>query len=247
VKCPQAEKLLEDYENYNDGELDPKRVSELESHLASCANCFRLLESLRREDRLYADYGHNLNGSVEITPSLWDGICRGVEAETRASGPLPRRLFAGFFSIFSKALPNTMMARQLGLASILVIISVCGTLLVIHYHQRSAITAEIGASGQVPGPHPRDLESALLSIKKAEQQYVEAIGTLSGIVDKKRDSLDPALAAELENNLKAIDAAIASSRKEYYAHPADPELAIHMLNAYQKKVGLLQDLALSIT
>jgi hypothetical protein len=178
---------------------------------------------------------------------MWAGIRHRVEAETRADRQPSRRNFAGFFSSFSKILLNSGMGRQLAFASILVILSVCGTLIIVHYHQKNAIIAGITASMQISGPPQRNLESALLSIKRAEQEYVDAIGTLSAIVDKKRDLLDPALAAELEKNMKAIDDAIASSRRAYHAHPADPELARHMLNAYQKKVGLLQDLALGST
>jgi hypothetical protein len=241
MKCPQAEKLLEDY---NDGELDPKEVSGLEDHLASCANCARLLESLHCEAKLYEDYGRNLDSSLEIMPSMWARICNGAEAETHASGSLFPRVFVEFFS---KILPNPTMGRQFVMASILVIISICGTLLVVHYHQKSAVTAGIETSRQVIEAPSRSLESALLSIKKAEQQYVEAIGTLSEMVDKKKDFLDPALAAEMANNLKVIDEAIESSRRAYYAHPTNPELARCMLNAYQKKVGLLQNLALGIT
>jgi hypothetical protein len=242
MRCPQAEKLLEDY---NDGDLDPKRASELEDHLVSCTNCFRLLKSLRREDRLYEDYGQNLHDSLEISPSVWDGIRRGMETETCAGSSILQRVSARFSSMFSKNFSNSMMGRLLVFASILVIVSVSGTLLVVQYHQKSTITAENAISGLVPGS--RDLESALLSIKRAEQEYVDAIRTLSEIVDKKRDLLDPVLAAELKNNLKAIDEAITSSRRAYRAHPANPELARHMLNAYQKKVGLLQELALGST
>jgi hypothetical protein len=244
VQCSQAEILLEDY---NDGELDPKRALELESHLVSCANCFRLLESLRREDRLYDDYGQNLDESLKIAPSVWAGIRRRVETETCAGRSIPQRVFGGFLSMFSKKSSNSMMGRLFVFASMLIIISVSGTLLVVHYHQKNAITEENAASGLVPGPPQRDLESALLSIRRAEQEYVDAIGTLNRIVHKKRSLLDPAVTAELDKNMKAIDEAIASSRRAYRAHPADPELARHMLNAYQKKVGLLQDLALGST
>jgi hypothetical protein len=61
---------------------------------------------------------------------------------------------------------------------------------------------------------------------------------LNGIVD---------LVAELDRNPKTIDEAIASAQKAYHAHPADPELAQYMLRAYQRKVELLQELALAIT
>jgi hypothetical protein len=241
MQCSQAEILLEDYK---DGELDPLTASQIEAHLMSCPNCVRLLDVLHREDKLYADYGRALDDSLEIGDSMWERISCRAEAETCAGNPLSRWSFWGYFSNFLKNLPISLMGRQLIIASFLVIMSICGTLFVVRYHQKNSISSEIKPSPQITEQRSRDLESALFSIRRAEQEYMEAIGALNAIVDRKRDLLDPDLAAKLDKNMKAIDEAIASSRQAYHAHPADPELARHMLAAYQKKVGLLQDLAL---
>jgi len=120
-------------------------------------------------------------------------------------------------------------------------------LVIRHRHATKAITAEGKVSTQAPEGQERDLQSALLSIEKAEQQYIEAIRTLNDIVDKRKASLNPNLVAELERNLKIVNEAIASAHNAYHTPPADPELAHYMLKAYQKKVELLQDLALGVT
>lgn len=235
MECPQIEKLIEDYV---DGELEGARVQEIEAHLESCTACSRLVASLRREDRIYEDFGKGFSNSLEIAPSMWNSIRRAMRAEPRPGGP-----FAGLLSAFSNLLPSSTIARQVLFASVLIIVTIGATLLVVH---RGSGSREIAAKSG-PGDQKRDLQSALLSIKKAEQQYIEAIQTLSGMIDERKSSLDPNLVAELDRNLKTMDEAIASAQKAYHAHPVDPELAQYMLRAYQKKVELLQDLALRIT
>ena len=242
MKCPEVEKLIEDY-HY--GELDAQLVQEVQAHLADCSRCSASLESLRSEDKMYEDYGRCLNDAIEIGPSMWDRVWAGLAEEGRVGRrrPLGKHL-PGWPSGLLQMLPGSAMARQMLFASLLVLISVGGTLLVVHYYHRTEpVAAGTNAAKQLPPADQKDLESALLSIQKAEQEYLNAIRILNGIVDKRKATLDPGLAAELERNLKAIDAGIASTRKAYYAHPADPELAHYMLTAYQKKVELLQELA----
>jgi len=108
---------------------------------------------------------------------------------------------------------------------------------------KEPVATEKNAPKPLQQAEPKDLQSALLSIQRAEQEYIAAIQILGGIVDKRKATLDPSLAAELERNLKEIDERIASTRQAYHAHPADPELAYYMLTAYRKKVELLEELA----
>lgn len=68
-------------------------------------------------------------------------------------------------------------------------------------------------------------------------------GLLSTIVEKEKPRLDPRIWDEFERNLRVIDESIAATRARYMAQPADPELAHHMLSAYNRKVELLQELA----
>jgi anti-sigma factor RsiW len=121
--------------------------------------------------------------------------------------------------------------RQSLLAAALIVLSVGATLLAVRYYE-------------VRKPERAStLEQALQSIQNAEREYTDAIQILSQIVDRKKQTMDPQLIAELEANLKAIDENIAVARKAYHEHPADAELAHYMLAAYSRKVELLQELA----
>jgi len=82
----------------------------------------------------------------------------------------------------------------------------------------------------------------LLAIHRAEGEYQEAIRILTALAEERKASLEPELVKELDQNLRVIDQAIASTRKACEAHPNDPELALYMLWAYARKVELLQDL-----
>lgn len=234
MKCFQVERLMEDY---NDRELSREQVPEVEAHLSGCMHCSRLLDSLRREDKTYESFGKDLEQSLEIPPTMWAKICRGLDAESSIESEPVRRDRAGWLSGFWNMRLHFTAFRQVVFASILLAILAGGILLVIHRHGgSSAITAD--------REQRRDLQYALLSIQKAEKQYVQAIQVLSSIVDQRKASLDPGVVAELDRNLKIVDEAIASAQRAYRAHPADSDLALYMLRAYQKKVELLQDLAL---
>jgi hypothetical protein len=126
--------------------------------------------------------------------------------------------------------------RQALFAAALIVISVSATLLVVRFN---------GAGRQetvVRNESPKGLEAALLSIQRAEREYIDAIRVLSDILEKQKKSMDPRVVAEVEINLKIIDESIAATRQAYHEHPTDPELAHYMLSAYSKKVEILQEL-----
>ncbi len=241
VKCLEAERLIEDF-HYR--ELSGRQAREVEAHLAGCRDCSRLLELLRSEDQMYEDYGKSLDSSLDVAPSMWERIHAGLAGESAPAGRSRDINAFRWLVHLSKIMPGSTLTKQVLFASLLVLISVGGTLLVVYHHRgpgRVAVDRNAPVQAQPEGQ--KDLESALLAIQRAEQQYNDALGILSSIVDKRKSTLDPALAAELERNLKAIDEILASTREAYHAHPADPELAHYMLTAYQKKVELLQELA----
>ncbi len=242
MKCPEVQKLIEDY-GY--GELNPKLMQEVEAHLAVCGGCSRLREALRSEEKTYQDYAEALDGSLEIAPSMWDRISGELSADGKIHAKdLHRKEFSTWFFDFSKLLPGSAITRQILFASILVLISVGSTLLILNYvHQRQVVVENVPSQDL----KEKNLQNALLSIQRAEKEYIKAIRMLSSIVDERKSTLDPRMVAELEKNLKAIDEVIASTRRAYRDHPTDPELAHYMLTAYQKKVELLQDLALTIS
>ena len=124
--------------------------------------------------------------------------------------------------------------RRVAAAMLLVLVFAGGTILTVRTYRLGQIRTSIASRDS--------LQNALLAIRRAEGEYQEAIRILTALAEERKASLKPELVRELNQNLHAIDQAIASTRKAYQAHPNDPELALYMLWAYARKVELLQDL-----
>jgi hypothetical protein len=222
MNCEDARLHIEDY---HDGELPGELAGQIAAHVQDCRDCGRELEMLRAEDRLYRGYAAGLAGQLSNEPAIWER----VEAGTHL---LPTRVHA-----WIEAIRSAFSPRRIAFASLLVVLSVAGTLLTVRVvNERQPESVLVSGEG-------RDLDSAMRSIARAEKEYEKAISLLSGIVEKRKASLDPQLVAELEKNIKAIDENIAATRKAFREHPSDPEYALYMLAAYARKVDLLQEVA----
>ncbi len=230
MKCDRIASVLEDY-HY--GELAPSEAAEVATHLMECAACRQQLSQLEKETKVYETYGALLEKDLPSASDLWQGILQ-KESDSAARSSSNAQ---GWRSLMR---PGSSWAFQAIAAMLLVAVSVAGTLLFVE-HRR---TAEIQISQQAPGSSTQDksLNEALISIQRAEQDYLKAIQQLNALVEKQKASLDPRIYAELQVNLKMIDDHITATRKAYYAHPQDAELALYMLAAYSRKVALLQDL-----
>jgi hypothetical protein len=80
------------------------------------------------------------------------------------------------------------------------------------------------------------------SIRRAEEQYIEAIEVLSAALSERKDRIDPELVASFERDVKAVDRNIAASRRAYRARPRDFDLGQYMLAVYARKLEMLQTL-----
>jgi anti-sigma factor RsiW len=234
MKC---EPILGFLEDYHYGELDDAQARRIEAHLAECDACTAQLKALRSEDRLYREYSDGLESELRVPPEMWQhiraGIARNLEREPRAWWPSVSRI-----------LPDSPWMRQALFAAALVVVSVGATLLAVRYYNDAR--AEKSLAGTVQeGPAQTSLEAALASIRRAEAEYLDAIRVLSAVVERRKETMDASLVAELEANLRAIDESIAATRRAYLEHPTDPELVHFMLAAYSKKVELLQELSSS--
>jgi hypothetical protein len=212
-------------EEYHDGELPDELAEEVAAHLRGCHECGRELELLQAEDRLYRSYAERLPGQLSNMAAIWERV--DAAARLRPAGKPG----------WAEAIRSSLSLRRLAYASLLVVLSVAGTLLTVRIvNERQADSMLVSGEG-------RDFQSAMRSIARAEKEYEKAILLLSDIVEKRKATLDPQLVAELEKNLKAIDENIAASRKAFREHPSDPEYALYMLAAYARKVDLLQEIA----
>ncbi|MBP1596855.1 MAG: putative transrane transcriptional regulator (anti-sigma factor) [Acidobacteria bacterium] len=227
MRCSQIREMIEDY---HDGELDVRRAAEVAAHLRDCAECGRELALLENEEKVYQAYARRVQDSLALPPGLLERALR-EDASSRA--PARTRWTEGLFSA-------PVWLRQGLAAAFLVLVSVTGTLLLVRHYRAESTPPQQQMAAAAGGE--RSLEAALQSIRHAEQEYLNAIGVLTDIIDKQKSTLDPRLVAELEQNLRMIDEHIAATRKAYYAQPGNADLALYMLAAYSRKVELLQDL-----
>jgi anti-sigma factor RsiW len=212
-------------EDYHDGELPGELAGQVAAHLRTCHGCGRELELLQAEDRLYRTYAAGLAGQLSSERGIWERVDAAARLRSaRRHG-------------WVEAIRSALSLRRLAYASLLIILSVAGTLLTVR------ILNERQAESTLSSGEGRDFESAMRSIARAEKEYEKAILLLSDVVEKRRSTLDPMLVAELEKSLKTIDENIAATRKAFREHPSDPEYALYMLAAYARKVELLQEIA----
>jgi hypothetical protein len=259
VKCSELQELLEDRSHSC---LDEQLATRVRLHVQRCPKCADTLKMMEREERLYEDYRQAMESCLEVTPELWQRIQNAL-----AISPAPaataldrhgneRQQRAAWWR---PALLRSSWVAQAAFAFLLVVATVAATLAVVHFYRakETPTARQIPESGQpmlpvtadrrlepADGSPPGNLESALQAIKRAEQDYIQAIRILSTLAEKQKATLEPELARDVERNLKKIDESIETTRKAYYEHPTDPELAQYMLAAYARKVELLEELVL---
>lgn len=222
MKCEEVNRLIEDY-SY--GELENSLESGVARHLQACRECSQLLEDLTAEEKLFSSYAELTSRELEPDSSLWSKVRPRLEETPSKKGRA---------ALWNRHSPGLL--RQLSYAMALVVVTIAATLVTLHYGGGDRKVSE--QVGKTDG----SFQSAMRSIERAEQEYVNAITILTALAEKQKPKLDASMAAELEQNLRIIDQAIAATSKAYRARPHDPDLAFYMLSAYRKKVDLLQEL-----
>jgi hypothetical protein len=243
MKCTECLRLLDDY---RDGELDEKKASAVESHIAECRACAAELDVLKSEAELFERYRVSQQNEIADPAEKWDALREKI-ASRDESARVPQQAGQaglGWMGLFF----GSRLVRQAAFAAVVVVLSVSATLFVVNLNRTKAPADSVSSGlpdASIPAAFDASntgLESAMNAVRRAEREYIQAIQILSEIVDRRMPSLDPVLAAKFRTNLKAIDENIAETRKAYYQKPSDPELAQFMLAAYSKKVELLQQM-----
>ena len=88
----------------------------------------------------------------------------------------------------------------------------------------------------------RAREADAMSLSWQQRQYDYAIAKLNEAI-KIQPPMRPSLQVEYEYNMAVFDNTIAASRDAARKNPADPQAAQLMLNAYQSKVDLMNQMA----
>lgn len=82
--------------------------------------------------------------------------------------------------------------------------------------------------------------SSALGMAHAEADYLEATGTLLLLLQERRDRMDPAVVAAVEQNLRVIAIAVENAKAALVADPANQDVAAILNATYQTQVRMLR-------
>jgi anti-sigma factor RsiW len=214
--------LLNDYVEETLGRAER---SEVEQHLAGCAECAAIVDDLRAIRTTAASLERR-----DPPARAWTRIERAVKLENEHRAELAH---APHSSKGVRAIATWLAAA----AAILVAVAVG-----VKY--RPAAPAPSVASTAAPaGAASADAsaQSVEAELREAEAHYENAIRGLEQITNAEKSALDTQTAATLQKNLAVIDQAISESRAAVKAQPASQPAQDSLIESFKAKLGLLQD------
>jgi anti-sigma factor RsiW len=221
---PWTERLSE----YLDGELaEPERLA-LESHLESCPDCSIIVLDLRRVVRR----ARMLTNHPPAT-DLWPGIADRIGAASTRPAPIAdlnahrrnRRRWA--FSL-----------PQLAAAGIALMTVSGGAVWLLSTSARQMAVAPAASSPAMGAP-----AVAVAMKPNASQSYAAAVADLERVLAHGRGKLDTTTVRIIEQNLAAIDRAIAEAQRALDADSANLYLNTHLAETMRRKLDLLRQAA----
>ncbi len=163
--------------------------------------------------------------AVDLWPALEDRLSAGRRVLPFAAGE-PRR--------FSFTLPQLVAA---GLA--LMVLS-GGLVWLSRIDDERTNLPPVAAQSAPDAVQPEPADERPLTVSFADTHYDAAIADLEKALADNRSRLDPETVRILEENLLAIDVAIAQSRKALRADPANVYLNNHFVEYRNRKLALLR-------
>ena len=222
--------------DYVDDGLAPDERSELERHLATCAECRALVDDLRELRRATATLE-----SRDVPARAWRRIERAIqlEQEHRSGAAAKRPWIAGVTASGIAGLKGSRYAftwRYMAAAAVLVLAAVVG--IQVFRTGRTSPASPGGAAAPPAGEAAIAIEAEL---RAAEQHYEKAISGLEQIAKSEQGALDPRTAATLQKNLAVIDQAIGESRAALRVQPTSEPAQQSLIENFKTKIALLQD------
>ena len=212
---PWMERLSE----YLDNELTPIESAAIESHLETCRECSAVLSDLRR----VVDRARHLDDHPPQR-DLWLGIAQRIGA-TPARPLVVRRKW-------------TFSVPQLAAAAVALMTLSGGTVWLLQSPGTPAGNLPVAVIDS-PGVTP----VAVNASHNAAQSYAAAVADLERVLAGGRGQLDTTTIRVIEQNLAAIDQAIAQAQRALEADPANLYLNTHLAETMRRKVELLRQAA----
>jgi anti-sigma factor RsiW len=212
---------------YLDDELPEGERIALEAHLGGCTECTQVLADLLgvvRRARL-----------VENRPpqrDLWPGIAARIgSAIAMAPVDLASRRVSRRWSF---SLP------QLAAAGIALMAVSGGSVWLLSSAGQQAVTPQVATA---PPSNPPAINAVARGRGTATQSYDIAVADLERVLASNRGQLDSTTIRVIEQNLAAIDRAIAQAQRALNADPANLYLNTHLTETMRRKLDLLRQAA----
>jgi predicted anti-sigma-YlaC factor YlaD len=222
---PWTDRLSE----YLDGELPEWERHALESHLESCAECSLIVSDLRRVVRR----ARTLKNPPPAT-DLWPGIAARIgvgipKAQDVVDLDAQRRVRRRW----AFSLP------QLAAAGIALMTVSGGAVWFMSGAARQSVV-----SAPVLSSPPDGTPAVSVAMKpNASQSYAAAVADLERVLADGRGKLDTTTVRIIEQNLAAIDRAIAEAQRALDADSANLYLNTHLAETMRRKLDLLRQAA----
>jgi anti-sigma factor RsiW len=217
--------------DYLDNDLsDGERVA-LEAHLQTCGECSELLSELRAVVA-------RARALQELPPSrdLWPGIARRIGASPGQGKIVALESRPPWR--WSLSLP------QLAAAAVALMTLSGGTVWLVR--DRTAPNANPTLAIAPPTATPV-ITAASGPRGAADRSYAQAVGDLERVLASGRGQLDTVTVRVIEQNLAAIDRAIAQAQSALDADPANLYLNTHLAETMRRKLDLLRQAAALVT
>ena len=211
---------------YLDGELSNGERIALEAHLQSCHECPVVLAELRQVVSRARTLEH------EAPPAdLWPGIAHRIGAavgKTNTVDLASRRARRWSFSL-----------PQLAAAGLALMTLSGGAVWML----RSPAPQIAPVVATTPVGSPPAINAAAGARASSSQVYATAIADLERVLATGRGQLDSTTIRVIEQNLNAIDRAIAQAQSALDADPANLYLNTHLAETMRRKLELLRQAA----
>jgi len=242
MSCTEYQSMLSEL---LDGTLPRDRRSQVEAHVASCAECGAALADFRR-------IREQARSLPKVVPpdSLWEkvrsdyegqaGQLRGKQGGLHLQAGSSRQ--AGGLSHSEPKVLSVVPRRRhllagLAAAAALVLASSAG----VYYMTRQPVLApqlQPAAAHAQPADNVQSIESEL---QLAVQHYQNAITGLEKVATEGQASLDPQTAAVLAKSNAILDQAVSESQAALRTQPTSEVARASLFEALQRKVALLRD------
>jgi len=215
----EIERLIDEYV---DGTLDDLRARAVRGHLRDCQRCAE-----RALDTEQFVQSASQMPSFEPPGDLWQKLSARIDDDERALAG------HGRFWWWWHGLGRRFIAGT----GVLVLASVTAW---FAFHGRQPLAPALEAVRLAKAPEVM-YEDALAEVGRAQVEYQSAVNDLRRLALSERPRWSPEAQRLFDENLAAIDGAVARQAELARAHPGDVLVADALAESYGRQIGFLQD------